>query len=672
MDDQQAAVVWHESERSRASDISTDRSLRGLASRFTHGSTTLQQESSAQTRSIHEAGTGSTKPSYAGESAKSLAGLPSNVPSAILRAAPLHEVLAGCGKHWKANIASAQDYDISACVEELDDFLSHDWGTKRYLKLTALLFVYNQTAACAASALAAVPLAFLGALGDVPVGARLGCPFVWAFLFFFGQQLRGKITGQPRYVFLDKLCIHQTDAAKKAEGILGLAGFLRASKRLVVLWSPRYFTRLWCSYELAAWSYLHSAQVRPVKFMPVSTASVILQFMVAVMVVCILGTILASSDKPDRGIGFYVTHALVGTAAAPLLANILGLIKSFEEIQADVQGYDMHEAKCFCCTHNHLHPETGERIPCDRQLVYKTLLEWLSKRAHVVGRQAGDAHNAAPNTEADEARDRESSDYDSGEKGAERCTNKTVGYDLAVEQFNEEVRSNLLRCVRESTSSSFVIYLSYRDVVCAAVPAFWAGCDTTMRFVIEGDYADAIRWTLEYICLWLCVFPLNVAVTIAFTTWLSKLTRKREVGRRCPRCWHLLSLLAVVVACFASFLFLWIPGPVLTTLHRRGYPPVISDVPMILRFLLLGAVTLHVMKSKKPDATPTPPDDAAAAAHSGQSCRDTPLTGHIPGQPPNGKVSARSLGKLSGTLQGVPENPEEGDVSVASSGMTSI
>ena len=35
----------------------------------------------------------------------------------------------------------------------------------------------------------------------------------------------------PRLVFLDKLCIHQTDATLKAQGIYGLAAFLQTGDK---------------------------------------------------------------------------------------------------------------------------------------------------------------------------------------------------------------------------------------------------------------------------------------------------------------------------------------------------------------------------------------------------------------------------------------------------------
>ena len=36
----------------------------------------------------------------------------------------------------------------------------------------------------------------------------------------------------------------------------------------------------------------------------------------------------------------------------------------------------LKDAQCFCCSNRHRHPQTGERLPCDRKLVYNTLRQW--------------------------------------------------------------------------------------------------------------------------------------------------------------------------------------------------------------------------------------------------------------------------------------------------------
>ena len=66
---------------------------------------------------------------------------------------------------------------------------------------------------------------------------------VFLVQFCFWQRIRSCFVA-PCMVFLDKLCIHQTQPDLKQEGIAGLGAFVKSSDKLVVLWSSRYFTRL--------------------------------------------------------------------------------------------------------------------------------------------------------------------------------------------------------------------------------------------------------------------------------------------------------------------------------------------------------------------------------------------------------------------------------------------
>ncbi|CAE7739865.1 unnamed protein product [Symbiodinium pilosum] len=68
-------------------------------------------------------------------------------------------------------------------------------------------------------------------------------------------------------VFLDILCIAQHDEKLKKKGIMGLGAFLVNSKSLVVLWTPRYFSRLWCTFEIA--TFMKDPEQRGhIQFMP--------------------------------------------------------------------------------------------------------------------------------------------------------------------------------------------------------------------------------------------------------------------------------------------------------------------------------------------------------------------------------------------------------------------
>ena len=45
-----------------------------------------------------------------------------------------------------------------------------------------------------------------------------------------------------------------------------------------------------------------------------------------------------------------------------------------------LQTFQVREAKCFCCSNNHHHPQTGAELICDRELVYEGLKDLYSAK----------------------------------------------------------------------------------------------------------------------------------------------------------------------------------------------------------------------------------------------------------------------------------------------------
>ena len=163
----------------------------------------------------------------------------------LLRAAPLQVVLSGWCRHWKGlRVESGEElFELSRPVQSIDVFLSHDWETSRWMKLMAMLLVFNSPAAAVAALLASIAVGVAQVSGVVP--DRLWFfPSYWVYLFVlcFWQRIRGVC--RHRMVFMDKLCINQKDGKMKEVGILGLGAFVQRSDKLLVLWSQRYFNRL--------------------------------------------------------------------------------------------------------------------------------------------------------------------------------------------------------------------------------------------------------------------------------------------------------------------------------------------------------------------------------------------------------------------------------------------
>ena len=75
-------------------------------------------------------------------------------------------------------------------------------------------------------------------------------------------------------VFLDRICISQTDGGLKTEAICSLAGILNKSESMLVLWDASFAERLWCVFEIAAFLKSKEHRDRPLVVCPTLTGPV--------------------------------------------------------------------------------------------------------------------------------------------------------------------------------------------------------------------------------------------------------------------------------------------------------------------------------------------------------------------------------------------------------------
>ncbi|CAK9009157.1 unnamed protein product [Durusdinium trenchii] len=301
-------------------------------------------------------------------STASFTSLQSYVEPELLRGVPLHICLSGWAKHWKQNedaafSIAAANYDLGCQIEEYDVFLSHDWATSRWLKLFSLMIIFNSRAAFVGSFTASVALGLLRSFEIVPND-------MWT------------IGIGPLMVFVDKLCIAQHDEQLKEKGILALAGFLDHSRKLTVLWSTRYFQRLWCAYELAAFS---RAEEKPLQVMPVKMSLILGLMSVGCHIVCLLFYGFAWSDLSITAFSRRLVASGVMMVALctvmPVVCYIgIQLMDDLTQLPEQLKTFRIQEAKCFCCSSNHVHPLTGRKLICDRKLVFHTLKKWFGHR----------------------------------------------------------------------------------------------------------------------------------------------------------------------------------------------------------------------------------------------------------------------------------------------------
>ena len=181
----------------------------------------------------------------------------------FVRGARVDAVLRHGARVFQHSAGSSASYALSKEVDRLDAFLSHTWSTPRWKTFMALCLHYNASIAFATAFLVGVLLSVGVAVGMFPVVqmsntvkystssapyATMAVPVVFQVVVHTVHELLPRSSR----VFLDKLCIHQTDDVQKLEGVVHLGLTIFFSSTMVVLDSDSYFNRLWTVYELGS------------------------------------------------------------------------------------------------------------------------------------------------------------------------------------------------------------------------------------------------------------------------------------------------------------------------------------------------------------------------------------------------------------------------------------
>lgn len=375
-------------------------------------------------------------------------------------------------------------YLSSKPVDKLDDFISHDWGTNRWQKFLGLCVVYNGRAAiiisCAAGIVASVAeshhtfvrlrqdtVDIGGITHELPryFAALFVSPVAFLLSFLFWQHVRQK------WVFVDKLCICQTDEALKADGIRALAGFLKNSSRLLVMWSPRYFGRLWCIYEVATWIYLGKIGEAgsSIKLVPVASTAGMCTYGVACFIFVWSWLLL------EPAVGDFLHKAslglCLGTLVCLLPCHVMRLlVADVKSLRAQLSEFSVQQADCFCCSVGHVHPETKRKLMCDRKVIYATLRRYFSPEDN-------------------------------------QCTSEVL------HTFDLYVRHNFgPQLLHELGGKS----LRYSTSLLVALPMLWSTCNQIAKLrLLRWDLA--LRYMLEYLVVSLLLFPCHFKAMWAMT-----------------------------------------------------------------------------------------------------------------------------------------------------------
>ena len=179
-------------------------------------------------------------------------------------------------------------------------------------------------------------------------------------------------------IFLDRICIHQSNSERKSLGILSLGGFLRHSREMLVLWDHSYPSRLWTIFELAA--FLKSHEANHLLFRPTMLGPSAL--VVSVGLLLLNFNAVVSLQELRESVRATALYGLLAWALGSCFLHWLRRhFRAFEESLRGLESFTLEQTEAACCVLEH-RDSCGEPIICDRQIILSCIRSWFGSTEH--------------------------------------------------------------------------------------------------------------------------------------------------------------------------------------------------------------------------------------------------------------------------------------------------
>ena len=303
---------------------------------------------------------------------------------AVLRATAAYHAFESCAAALRGTF-SRDFFAKSREVPQIQEFWSHSWHSPRWAKCLTLLVLNNGLAAICVGhvfALLGIVLFHLHALPgfDRHSEGGQGNSSVWSSaLGVAGTILTLACWKSRKEVFLDRICISQTDGGLKTEAICSLAGILNKSESMLVLWDASFAERLWCVFEIAAFLKSKEHRDRPLVVCPTLTGPVSCAVFATATIAFI--PVLVLPERLEGALFPYAWHLVgffvCGLAGSYACCHVLrGFYRSVEVMQRQLLSLQIAELKCSCCSTGKCGRADGWTV-CDRQVISECIAIWF-------------------------------------------------------------------------------------------------------------------------------------------------------------------------------------------------------------------------------------------------------------------------------------------------------
>ena len=192
---------------------------------------------------------------------------------------------------------------------------------------------------------------------------------------------------QPRQlIFLDRICINEKDRYQKAASIFSLAGILKRSDEMLVLWDATWGDRLWCLFELAAFLKSKGPDEQVLFIRPT--------FLGPSSIILFIGTFFAilplTAMPQPKHLGEMLSEIMVLLMVLLvailtwclfiyfIVASLRAYFRSVETLKEKLQNMSFDDSRASCCDLGHV--QEGTRILCDRRIVNECVSIWFGSQ----------------------------------------------------------------------------------------------------------------------------------------------------------------------------------------------------------------------------------------------------------------------------------------------------
>ncbi|CAE7765408.1 unnamed protein product [Symbiodinium sp. CCMP2592] len=302
----------------------------------------------------------------------------------IIRATPCYEALRGFG--WAFRFPKAADYHRSFPTDKIQEFWSHSWHGSALRKISTVMVQKNGLAAISAGTLASLLLVCLFVAGYLPGYER--APFQQtgrdSYLFGIWGMVGGTLVAivtligwQCRTpIFVDVMCIHQSDPGLKSEALLSMGAFLQSSESLHVWWDETFVERLWCVFEVGAFlgscKLSDSGRAKTLVIRPTMLGTSSIATFFSLFVAHVSFMVIPFDDLLLGWIIFSVLFLAGGHFAARSLRSYFAAV---EGMLVQLRNFRIREAKCQCCMEGHTEDDSNPY--CDREIISICIRKWF-------------------------------------------------------------------------------------------------------------------------------------------------------------------------------------------------------------------------------------------------------------------------------------------------------